>query len=64
MADIYIWYALCMPFCTYSYTDRRIYICICVLMCAYYSNYIAIMSNICDRTDTSTYTYFFMVKYI
>ena len=28
-------------------------------MCAYYSN-----SNICDRTDTSSVTYYFIVKYI
>ena len=33
-------------------------------MCVNYSNCIAIMSNICDRTDTSTCTYYVMVKYI
>ena len=27
-------------------------------MFAYYSNCIAILSNICDRTDTSTCTYY------
>ena len=31
----------------------------CVNMC---SNRIAIMSNICDRTDTCTCTYYFTVK--
>ena len=29
------------------------YICVCVLMCVYYSNCFTIMSNICDSTDTS-----------
>ena len=37
---------------------------LCVLMCVYYSNCIAIMSNISDRTDTCTCTYYFMVKYM
>ena len=38
----------------------------CVLICVYYSNCIAIMSNICDRTDTCSCTcnYYFMVKYM
>ena len=33
-------------------------------MCVYYSNCIAIMSNIYSRTDTSTCTYYLMANYI
>ena len=36
--------------------------CVCVNVCL--SNFIAIMSNMCDRTDTCACTYYFMVKYI
>ena len=46
----------CLSILTYTLL-RRIYICMCInyLIC------IAIMSNICDSTDTSTY--YVMVKY-
>ena len=46
MAGVYSWYVLCMPIYFYF---------------IYYSNFITIMSNICDRTDNSTciYYYFF-----
>ena len=38
--------------------------CTYVHMCVYYLNGITIMSNICDHTDISTCTYYFMVKYM
>ena len=59
MADVHIWYVLCMPIYTYLYTA---YSYIHMYMCIYYSSCIAIMSNICDRTDTCTCTSYFMAK--
>ena len=57
-------YCACLSILTYTLL-RRMYICVCVLMCVYYSNCITIRSNICESTDTSTCTYlYFMVNYV
>ena len=54
----YVCYTLCILMCVIHY------VYLCVLICVYYSNCIAIMSNICDRTDTCTCTYYFILKYM
>ena len=41
-------YLYLLIYCVGVYT----YVYLCVLICVYYSNCIAIMSNSCDRTDT------------
>ena len=38
---------------------KRINIHVCLYVC--YTNCIAIMSSICDRTDTSTCTYYYLI---
>ena len=57
-------YCACLSKLTHALL-RRIYV-LCVLICVYYSNCIAIMSNICDRTDTCTCILIIlcMIKYI
>ena len=51
---IFIMYCACISILTYTLL-RRMYIC----MSVYYLNCITIglMSNICDSTDTSSWTY-------
>ena len=57
-------YCACLSLLTYTLLRVYYIVCMGVLMRVYYSHCIPIMSNICDRTDTCTCTYYFIVKFI
>ena len=65
MTDVYNYLVCIVHAYLYLFTHCLVvihmYMCV---MCVYYSNCIPIMSNICDRTDTSTCIYYFMVIYM
>ena len=56
-------YCACPSIHTYTLLRvyRYVYVCYCMFIFKFHCY---IMSNICDRTDTSTCTYYFMVKHI